>query len=405
MKYVTADTVIIGAGIVGLACARELQQRDPSQKIIILEKEAYVARHQSGRNSGVIHAGIYYPPGSLKAHFCREGLASTTRFCDEHQIPYEQCGKLIVATDELEMERLPNLFERASVNNIPIETLDEAQIRELEPNIKGIGGLYSPKTGIVDYSKIAQKMAELFLSRNGQIHFDQQVIRATETHDTVEIKTPQTHYSCARVIACAGLQADRLITRFGEHPDFRIIPFRGDYYRILNQPSNLVNHLIYPVPDPAQPFLGVHLTRKMDGGFTVGPNAVLAPHREGYKRWQLSPRDLANTLSYLGFWKLIKTHRQSALNELRASFSKRHYLNKVHKYCDLIKLDDLQPYPSGIRAQAVDHQGKMLDDFHFYQTRRCLHVANAPSPAATSCIPIAQYIIDRISDTKTQQIT
>lgn len=400
----TVDYLIIGGGIVGLATALELQQRFPGASIRLVEKASVVAQHQTGHNSGVIHAGVYYQPGSLKATLCRQGVSATTEFCDKHGIPYQRCGKLIVATTEDEVSRLAALHDRAQSNGIEIETVDSTALRQLESHISGLSGLYSPTTGIVSYREISETMATLFIEKGGQLSLDTLVSRGEEhaQHCAVELHSGNNHtikiIQAGKVIICAGLQADRLIRAFGQVPDFQIIPFKGEYFRIQNQPDDLVRHLIYPVPDPARPFLGVHLTRKMDGGFTVGPNAVLATKREGYRRWDFSLRDTAETLRYPGFWRLLQQHAGSAASELATSFSKRRYLRNIQRYCPTIQLNDLAPYPAGIRAQAVDRQGNLIEDFHFVQTEHCLHVANAPSPAATSAIPIARHIVDRLTE-------
>lgn len=400
----TADFLIIGGGIVGLATALELQQRFPDAHIRLAEKAGSVAQHQTGHNSGVIHAGVYYKPGSLKAILCREGVSATTDFCDEHSIPYQRCGKLIVATTEAEASRLSALHERALSNGIPIEAVDSTALRELEPHISGLAGLLSPTTGIVNYREICQTMAAIFTQKGGELSLNSHAIRGEEQahHCAVELHANLSNTTeviqAGKVVICAGLQADRLIRCFGHEPDFQIIPFKGEYFRIQNQPDDLVRHLIYPVPDPERPFLGVHLTRKMDGGFTVGPNAVLATKREGYRRRDFSFRDTAETLTYSGFWRLIRQHAGSAISELGTSLSKRRYLSNVQQYCPSITLNDLTPYPAGIRAQAVDRQGNLIEDFHFVKTEHCLHVANAPSPAATSAIPIARHIVERLSE-------
>jgi (S)-2-hydroxyglutarate dehydrogenase len=392
----TADFIIVGGGIVGLATARDLQTRHPEAKIILLEKEPAPARHQSGRNSGVIHAGVYYAPGSHKARFCAKGVAATRAFCAEHDVPMETCGKLIVATDEAELTRMAALETRARANGIPIERLSGEDARKLEPNISAVGALLSPSTGIVDYGVVALKLADLFTKAGGEILCDCRVTGGFETEHGLELHTTQGMFSTAKAVFCGGLQADRLAKLFGAAIEFRIIPFRGDYFAIKNQPADLVKRLIYPIPDPERPFLGVHLTRKMNGGFTVGPSAVLAMAREGYGKTDISLKDLASSLSYPGFWKLVAANASSAVDELASAIVKRRYLTKVQKYCARIKLEDLAPYKSGIRAQAVSPDGKLIDDFLFVQTRHSLHVCNAPSPAATSALPIAAHIAETL---------
>lgn len=398
----TTDFAIIGGGIVGLATALDLQSRHPSARITLLEKERQPALHQTGRNSGVIHAGVYYAPGSLKARFCAQGVQATRVFCAEHGIPTQTCGKLIVATDEAELARMATLATRARANGIEIENISASEVRMLEPNISSTGALLSPSTGIVDFAAVAQKMAAIFTSRGGEIRLNTQITGGAESAQDITLQTNNSPLSAGKAVFCAGLHADRLARRFGADVQFRIIPFRGDYFAIKNQPDTLVQHLIYPVPDPERPFLGVHLTRKMNGGFTVGPSAVLAGAREGYGKFSLNPADLASALTYPGFWKLLAKNAGSAVDELSASLVKSRYLKKVQKYCPRITLNDLAPYKSGVRAQAVAPDGKIIDDFLFAQTRHSLHVCNAPSPAATSAIPIGRYIADQLLGTAPQ---
>lgn len=394
----TTDILIIGGGIIGMATALELQSRDPAARITVLEKEPTPATHQSGHNSGVIHAGVYYAPGSMKARFCREGVQATEAFCTEHDIPFERLGKLIVATDETELTRMQALGERARQNGIVIEDVDEASLRRMEPHINGVAALYSPSTGITDYKRIAEVMSALFIARGGNVRFGARVVSGEERGGSVSVTTAQKRFEAGRVVTCAGLHSDRIIRAFGQQPGYRVVPFRGEFFRLLNQPDDLVSHLIYPVPDPARPFLGVHLTRKIAGGFTVGPNAVLAFKREGYRLSDISPPDMLDTLSYGGFWRMLAQNAASAASELTASASKRAYLKRIHKYCDRIALGDLAPYPAGVRAQAVAPDGKIIDDFLFVKTARCLHVGNAPSPAATAAVPIARHIADQLLD-------
>ena len=392
----TTDLVIVGGGIVGLATALELQQHQPDARVLLVEKEPTVAQHQTGRNSGVIHAGVYYAPGSLKAQFCREGAAATRAFCDAHGLPYEDCGKLIVATDPSELPRMQALFQRATANGLPIERLTEAEARTWEPNIAAIGALWSPSTGIVDYAAIARKMADLFTARGGTLETGTHVIAGNESAQGITLTTTIGPIQAAKAVFCAGLHADRMATAMGLEPEFRIIPFRGEYFRILNQPADLVRRLIYPVPDPERPFLGVHLTRKMGGGFTVGPNAVLAMKREGYTRTDLSPRDLAAALAWPGFWRMLARNAAPAVGELAASVSTGLYLKKVQRYAPHLTRADLAPYRAGVRAQAVARDGRLIDDFLFLNGRHSLHVCNAPSPAATAAIPIARHIAHRL---------
>jgi L-2-hydroxyglutarate oxidase len=396
MPSLTMEFALIGGGIIGLATALDLQTRHPSARITVLEKERAPAMHQTGRNSGVIHAGVYYAPSSLKAQFCALGVTATRDFCAEHDIPTRTCGKLIVATDPAELPRMASLESRARANGIQIERLSGEDARRREPNIAAIAALFSPSTGIVDYGAMALKMAHVFTSRGGKVQLDTRVTGGAETATGITLITTQGTIHAGKAVFCAGLHADRMAHAFGAQADFRIIPFRGDYFAIRNQPDDLVHHLIYPVPDPARPFLGVHLTRKMTDGFTVGPSAVLAGAREGYGRFSLNPSDLASALAYPGFWRLLGRNAGSALDELGSAISRRRYLKKVQRYCPRIGLDDLAPYKSGVRAQAVAPDGRIIDDFLFAETAHALHVCNAPSPAATSAIPIARHITDRI---------
>ena len=392
----TTDILIIGGGIIGMAAALELQTRDPSARITVLEKEPVPAVHQSGRNSGVIHAGVYYAPGSMKARFCREGAKATEAFCTEHGIRFERLGKLIVAVSEAEVVAMENLGKRARQNGIVIEDVDQSSLRAMEPRINGVAALFSPATGITDFKRVTEVMSSLFVSRGGAARYGERAVSGQETAAHISVTTDKGVIEANRVVTCAGLHSDRLIRAFGQEPGYRVVPFRGEYFRLMNQPDDLVRHLIYPVPDPERPFLGVHLTRKIAGGFTVGPNAVLAFKREGYKLKQVSAGDTAETLTYPGFWRMLAQNAGSVVSELEASASKRAYLKRVQKYCSRIKLSDLASYPAGVRAQAIAPNGKIIDDFLFIQSERCLHVGNAPSPAATSAIPIAHRIAEQL---------
>ncbi len=391
------DIAVIGAGIVGLSTAWQLQKRYPDKHIIVLEKESRVACHQTGHNSGVIHAGVYYEPGSLKAQFCREGVDATLAFCHEHDIAVEQCGKLLVATNTLEAERMQALYKRCQENDIEVELLSAEQLQQREPNIAGIGAIAVATTGIVDYTQVCTKMAEAFIAAGGSLRFQQQVEQLSETPDFVEIVTQNAAYQVQQLIVCGGLQADRLVDMMELPRDFAIVPFRGEYYQLPADKNQIVNHLIYPIPDPAMPFLGVHLTRMIDGSVTVGPNAVLGWKREGYGRLNFSWRDTCDSLSFKGLWPLLIKHFRSGIEELKDSWFKRGYLKRVQKYCPQIELQDLQPYPAGIRAQAVMQDGSLVHDFLFAESPRSLHVCNAPSPAATSAIPIGNYLCDKLS--------
>lgn len=394
------DYIIIGGGIVGVSTAWQLKQRLPDKAILLLEKENDYSKHQTGHNSGVIHAGIYYAPGSLKADFCRRGVDETIRFCQQHSIPFEQCGKLLVATNTLEYQRMEVLFERAEQNGLEVEWLSAEQLKVREPNITGIGGLLVKTTGIVNYQRVTQKMAAAFVALGGEARLQHEVTGLKEAADQIEVRvnTPagrdsfQTRY----LITCSGLMADRTTRMLGIETDFQIIPFRGEYYQLPAKYNDIVNHLIYPIPDPDLPFLGVHLTRMIDGSVTVGPNAVQGWKREGYGGINISLRDIWDMVRFAGFWNVLRNHWKTGLIETKNSWYKPGYLKQVQKYCPQLTVEDLQPYPAGVRAQAVMKDGSLVHDFLFAQSPRSLHVCNAPSPAATSAIPIGEYICERV---------
>lgn len=387
------DVVVIGGGIVGLSTAMQLTERYPGMSVAVLEKEPELASHQTGRNSGVIHAGVYYAPGSLKARFCREGVVATETFCDEHGIPYEQCGKLLVATDRDELPRMDALFERAKQNGIVIEKLDQMEVARREPRIRSLGGLWSPTTGIVDYGRVARAMADVVRDRGGAILTNTEVLNIDEAPSGVVLETARDRVRARQVISAAGLQADRLARMAGVETDFRIVPFRGEYYRLGADKNDIVQALIYPIPDPELPFLGVHLTRMIGGYITVGPNAVLAFAREGYTFGEVNVNDLWEMARYPGFRKVIKANLKSGVQEMAGALVKARYLALCQRYCPELELDDLQPYRAGVRAQAVLPDGTMVHDFLIGETARTIHVLNAPSPAATSAIPIGKHII------------
>lgn len=390
------DYIIIGAGIVGLSTARQLQHSEPGCSVLVLDKESGPARHQTGHNSGVIHAGVYYQPGSLKARFCREGNIATRAFCDEHDISYDQCGKLLVATDELELQRMQELITRCEENGIEIEVLDAGQLKQREPNISGVGAVFVASTGIVNFTEICEKMAEQVIAAGGEVRYNSEVIGLAETAAQVTVKTTQETFRGGFLIACAGLMADRVVRMLGIAPEFKIIPFRGDYYQLSAKHNQIVNHLIYPIPDPEMPFLGVHLTRMIDGSVTVGPNAVLAFKREGYRKTDFSLRDSWEALTYPGLLRVLMNNFKVSLIELKNGLHKKGYLELVRKYCPSLQAEDLRPYPAGVRAQAVTKQGELVHDFLFVNSARTLSVCNAPSPAATSAIPIGKYIVEKV---------
>ncbi|WP_416304899.1 L-2-hydroxyglutarate oxidase [Neptunicella sp. SCSIO 80796] len=392
------DVIIIGAGIVGAATAWQITQQYPGKKVLMLEKEPQPALHQTGRNSGVIHAGVYYPPDSLKARYCREGLQQTISFCQQYQIPYLQCGKLLVACNEVEHQRMEALFKRCEQNLLTPVYLDAQQLQHKEPVIAGSGAIWIKQTGIVDYQQVTQRMIDIAQHNGCEIRYQHSVTAINEQPEQVVVCCAEKQFYASTLVVCGGLMADRLITLSGLEPDFRIIPFRGEYYQLADKYNQLIEHLIYPIPDPALPFLGVHLTRMINGTVTLGPNAVLAWQREGYNKGDFNLSDTLSMLGFSGFWPLVGRHAKSGLQELKNSLFKSQYLKLAQKYCPSLSLDDLRPYPSGVRAQAVSRRGELLHDFEFIQTRRCLHVGNAPSPAATSSIPIAKAIVAKIED-------
>lgn len=392
------DFCIIGAGIVGLSTAMQLQQRFRHASIVVLEKERAPALHQTGRNSGVIHAGVYYAPGSLKARFCREGSERTMAFCRENSIPYDQCGKLVVATSGTELDRLADLEVRARANGLQPLRLDGGQLTEREPAITGLGALLFRETGIVDYAAVCRSIVEHIVGAGGEIRYGAACRGFKEHPGEVEINTDGGTLRARSVIVCAGIQSDRLARLAGLDIDFRIVPFRGDYFRLRSERNAIIRHLIYPVPDPALPFLGVHLTRMIGGFVTVGPNAALSFAREGYGRFSLNLADSVELATFPGFWRTIWNHRASAMDELHSAFSRRRYLALCQKYCPSLTLEDLEPHPSGIRAQAVKADGTLIHDFLIVQTARTTHVCNAPSPAATAALPIGAHIVDTVAE-------
>ncbi|AZL74973.1 L-2-hydroxyglutarate oxidase [Pseudomonas oryziphila] len=392
----TYDYCIIGGGIVGLATAMALLQQRPGASLLILEKEDSLGRHQTGHNSGVIHAGIYYAPGSLKADLCKRGAQATKDFCREHGIAFEVCGKLLVASNDLEMQRMQALYERSQQNGLKVERLDAAELRQREPNIVGKGALFLDATGIVDYKQVCNAMAKVIRQAGGELHLSTPVRAIQEHAEHVSVSSDGNTWHARQLVACAGLQSDRLARLAGVKIDHQIIPFRGEYYRLPASKNQIVNHLIYPIPDPELPFLGVHLTRMIDGSVTVGPNAVLGFGRENYQKFSVNWRDVAEYARFPGFWKTIWNNLGSGTAEMKNSLFKRGYLEQCRKYCPSLLVEDLLPYEAGIRAQAVMRDGTLVHDFLFAETPRMVHVCNAPSPAATSAIPIGQMIAEKI---------
>ncbi len=389
------DVAIIGGGIIGLSTAMHLMQRFPRLRVAVLEKEAELATHQTGHNSGVIHSGIYYRPGSHKANFCVAGVQKLIRFCDENEIEYERCGKVIVATDQSELDRLDTLYERGVANGVEgLEIIDPQRLREIEPHAAGIRALWAPGTGIADYTKVAQVYATKFSHAGGDIFTEAPVQRITRDGDSLSLETLKGTVQARHIINCAGLYADRVASMIEDRVDVRIIPFRGEYYTLRPESQHLVSGLIYPVPDPRFPFLGVHYTRNINGSVEAGPNAVLAFSREGYRKQDVNLGETLQTLSYPGFWKMSAKHWRTGLSETRRSYSKGIFLRDLQRLLPEIQEEDLAPGGSGVRAQAVAGNGALLDDFNIIRGREAVHVLNAPSPGATSSLAIGEHIVE-----------
>lgn len=387
------DVIVIGAGIVGLATALEASLRFPRLRIAVLDKEDRVAAHQTGHNSGVIHSGLYYRPGSLKARLCIEGARALVAFCREHGIAHEICGKLVVATREDELTRLEELRRRGEANSVAgIATVGPERIREIEPHAAGIRALHVRSTGIVDYSAVTRKYAEVFEAAGGEIVLSAEVLGIRRDGETT-IETRAGAFTAKTMINCAGLYSDRIARMAGVDPGVQIVPFRGEYYTIARERRELVRNLIYPVPDPALPFLGVHFTRRIDGSIEAGPNAVLALRREGYRKSDFKAGELASTLAFSGFWKMAKRFWRSGLDEYYRSFSKAMFTRSLQKLVPEVREGDLAPGGSGVRAQAVNRDGKLVDDFHIVRCEGMVHVLNVPSPAATASLAIAREIV------------
>jgi L-2-hydroxyglutarate oxidase LhgO len=390
------DVVVVGAGIVGLATAREILTRWPQLRLAVVEKEIQVGTHQSGHNSGVVHSGIYYAPGSLKARLCVEGGRALLRYCDEHDLPYELCGKVIVATDESELPRFEDLYRRGLANGVQgLAVIGPERLRELEPHAIGIRALHSPRTGIIDYSAVVRSYASDVAALGGQILLGRLVQGISRKGTEVVVETTLGSVETRYLITCAGLYSDRIAEMTGAPRDPRIVPFRGDYYLLRPEKTGWVRSMIYPVPDPAFPFLGVHFTRRIGGGVWLGPNAVLAFAREGYTRLTFNPSELIEVIAYGGFRRLAAKYWRTGWDEMRRDFSKAGFLTALQRYMPDLVEDDLLPGPSGVRAQALAPDGKLVDDFVIHQDESVMHVRNAPSPAATSSLAIADYIANQ----------
>lgn len=393
------DVVVIGAGIVGLATARETLLRHPSLTLAVLEKENAIGQHQTGHNSGVIHSGLYYAPGSVKAKTCVAGRRALIHYCDAKGIPYDLCGKLVVATTPKELAGLHMLYERGTANGVQdLSLLEPDQFRDIEPHVRGIRGLYSPHTGIVDYGQVARAYAHDVTEAGGAILTGHGVEDIDRRKDGITVITTAGEIHTRYLVACAGLYADR-VARMSILPrDPQIVPFRGDYYILKPQKAHLVRALIYPVPDPTLPFLGVHLTRRMDGTVWLGPNAVLAFAREGYRVSTLSGLDMADTVAYPAFWKFLRRYWRIGISELYRGLSKTAFLASLQQYVPELTADDIEPGPAGVRAQTLSADGQLTDDFILSERSHEIHVRNAPSPAATSSLAIASMIVDRADE-------
>jgi len=391
------DYLVIGGGIVGFATAYELCESFPSARVLILEKESGPAMHQTGRNSGVIHSGIYYKPGSNKARFAKSGARSMVAFCRKHNINHEVCGKVIVATKAIEISLLEALYERGLQNGVPVEKVSAERVREIEPHVSCVAGVLVKSTGITSYVEVCRKLLELIEAAGGEVRFGQAVQGIRDCDGVKIVTTEAEEFESVCVINCAGLHSDRVARMAGSDPGARIVPFRGEYFELVPEKRHLVSTLIYPVPNPDFPFLGAHFTRMIDGSVHAGPNAVLALKREGYSKTDLNLRDFSETLAFGGFWKLISRNLGEGLKEMHRSFFKSAFVHSLQQLVPEIRTEDLVPCRSGVRAQAVLPDGKMVDDFLMVNRKGILHVCNAPSPAATAALEIGKSIVLQIS--------
>jgi L-2-hydroxyglutarate oxidase LhgO len=394
------DFIVIGGGIVGLATAMAITQRFPERRLLVLEKENEVGSHQTGHNSGVIHSGLYYKPGSMKARICVEGAAAMAEFCQNHNLPYQCCGKVVVATSEAELPQLEMLYQRGVANGVPgVTMIGPERLRELEPHSSGLKAIHVPGAGIADYAAVAKKYAEIVTQQGGQIRVDAQVTGMKAGNSKTTLRTAQGEFAAKYVVNCAGLYSDRVSSLAGARNGLMIAPFRGEYYDLMPQREHLVKGLIYPVPDPNFPFLGVHLTRMARGGVKAGPNAVLALKREGYRKSDFSVRDTLTTLAFPGFWRMAGRYWRQGMAEYYRSLSKKAFLRSLQRLVPELLDQDIRPGGSGVRAQALDRQGTLLDDFQIVETSNVIHVCNVPSPAATSSIVIGRQIRDMVINT------
>ncbi len=392
MQY---DVIIVGGGAVGLATALQLQKQNAKLKVVVIEKESVVANHQTGNNSNVIHSGVYYKPGSLKAKNCIEGYNLLIDFCRKYEVPFNLCGKVIVATEEKELPLLKTIFERGQQNGLQnLKMLTAGELKEHEPHVAGIAGIHVPQTGIVDYRVVAEKYAEVFQQQGGDLRLGEKVIDIQLGSDKVVVATQKASYTGKLVVNCAGLYSDKIAGLTLKNVDFKIIPFRGEYYKLRKEKEYLVKTLIYPVPDPNFPFLGVHFTTMVGGGVECGPNAVLAFKREGYKKSDINLAELGETLAWPGFRKIVSKYWRTGLGEIHRSYSKPAFTKALQKLMPEIREEDLIPGGAGVRAQACDRTGGLLDDFLILEDKQVINVCNAPSPAATSSLAIGSTVAD-----------
>ena len=389
------NVIIVGGGVVGLSVALEITRRFPRLRLLVLEKEDRVARHQSGHNSGVIHSGLYYKPGSLKARLCVTGAAAMVEFCREHNLPHEVCGKVVVATEPDELPRLEELRKRGEANGLTgLRMIGPEELREIEPHAAGLQALVVPSTGITNYAAVCERYAELISAGGGTVLTSAAATGIKRTSNEIVVETSRGAFSAGALINCAGLHSDRIARMAGDEPGVMIVPFRGEYYDLIPERATLVRWLIYPVPDPRFPFLGVHFTRRITGTVDAGPNAVLALAREGYRHRDISIRDLAGSLAFPGFWRMARQHWRNGLDEWRRSLSKPVFVRALQRLLPEVRENDLVPGGSGVRAQALKPDGAMVDDFQFVTSGKVLHVLNVPSPAATASLSIGKAIVD-----------
>lgn len=392
-----ADIAIIGGGIVGLATAYQITRLHSGRRVVVLEKESELAHHQTGHNSGVLHSGIYYKPGSLKALNCRAGKKAMEEFCAAEGIAYEICGKVIVAVDDAELPALERIYERGQANGVNCTIIERGRLAELEPHARGVRAIHVPEAGIVDYRQVCERLAELVRQREGEVLTSARVIAMKPNGEHVVLDTTAGDVTASHVVNCAGLQCDRMTAKSGQRPAAKIVPFRGEYYAVRPTAQHLCNNLIYPVPDPNFPFLGVHFTRMIGGGVECGPNAVLALAREGYRKRDINLADLAESLAYSGFQKMAAKYWKAGLGEMWRSLSKGAFVRALKRLVPEIEAKHLEPAPAGVRAQAVTPDGALVDDFLFQESERVINVGNAPSPAATASLNIGKLIVERLA--------